>query len=89
MVESLDHPFARGKNVYQVVYTAGYETDAYPAEAMAAAIHYISSNLTKLNDHAYGYRSVNQSDGTNITYDFDLTLLDRQALESLALPEAH
>lgn len=89
MVESLDSPFARGRNVYQVVYTAGYETDAYPAEAMAAAIHYISSNLTKLNDHAYGYRSVNQSDGTNITYDFDLTLLDRQALESLALPEAH
>ena len=89
MVESLDSPFARGRNVYQVVYTAGYETDAYPAEAMAAAIHYISSNLTKLNAHAYGYRSVNQSDGTNITYDFDLTLLDRQALESLALPEAH
>jgi len=89
MVESLAEPFARGRGVYRVVYTAGYETDRYPAEVMAAAIHYISSNITKLNDHAYGYRSVNQSDGTNITYDFDLTLLDRQALESLALPEAN
>lgn len=85
MIELLDGMWPRGKHNIQVIYYAGYQTDQLPGDITKALLEMIQSGSTKMNDNAYGYKSKTSPDGVNITYDFDMTLASRQALESLRL----
>jgi len=85
-VELYSGVFPRGRSNIQIVYTAGYDTDAFPEDIEKGIIECVSSYMRKINDKAWGIKTINQSDGTNLVYDFDEPISAKYAFEGLKQP---
>lgn len=73
----------RGRSNIQVVFSAGYKQETMPFDIRKACLESIQAQWSTMNDYAFGAASKTMSDGTNIQYQFDLTLDAKRVFSSL------
>lgn len=71
-----------GESEYKITYTAGWPINEVPYSIRKICIAFLISEKGKLNNNAFGISSMNMSEGTNISYTWDLSLEDKKVLDT-------
>lgn len=67
---------------YKITYTAGWTLEEVPYSIRKICIGFLISEKQKLNSSAFGTTSINMSEGTNISYSWDISLEDKKTLDA-------
>lgn len=81
ILELYDRNFIPGKRVLKIVYTAGYTEETLPDVIKKAISEIVISTYSKNMDRAYGKKSISSVNGTSVTYDFEMNIETKRALE--------
>ncbi|MFA6667422.1 MAG: hypothetical protein WCS51_03585 [Bacilli bacterium] len=73
----------KGEDNIKIIYTAGYTEETLPTIIKQALLEVISSNFNKMRDRAFGIKNRTSPEGTNIQYDFEMSLETKQSLDKL------
>lgn len=82
VINLLDGVWPIGRFNVQVFYGAGWAEGAFPSDIVKACLDCLQATWGKVQASAYGIKSMSMTDGTNVTYDFDVPYLAKKTFEA-------